>query len=94
MAKTITKYAEVSLQKNLEKGGAWLGHFTIKSEGGELETIYVQAFSNPSAGKRWAKEHAVNATGRKSIKWVIKTADANNKPVHLIGEYGFKVRND
>lgn len=91
MAKKINKSVEISLQKNTEKAGSWLCHFAIKNELGEIEAVYVQAWSNASAGKRWAKALVIEHTGKKSIKMAITMQDEAGKPTLIVGTLAYKV---
>ena len=68
---------KVELTKNNVKGGAWLLTCELLDELGEPERLYVQAWSNASAGKRDAKEQV----NRKTIKWVQSGLDDKGKPI-------------
>lgn len=93
MAKKINAFFEAELIKNTEKGGAWLGEFSVVHDDQEKPVIAGrQAFSNPSAGKRWLKEQVLANTTKKSIKMAATDEkDAKDKPVHFTGTVAFKV---
>jgi len=53
MVKKINAMFETELTKNQEKGGAWLGEFSVVRDDAEQPSASGrQAFSNASAGKR------------------------------------------
>lgn len=93
MAKKINALFEAELIKNQEKGGAWLGEFSVKRD--DMETHSAagrQAFSNASAGKRWLKAMVLANTPKKSIKMAATDAkDVKDKPVHFTGAVAFKI---
>jgi len=90
MAKKVTRTFTATLEKNLEKGGSWLCRVAIRDENGETNSK-VSAWSNASAGKRWVKAELVEITGRKSLKFSIVNADANEKPTLIAGSIDYKV---
>ena len=93
MAKKINASFEAELRKNTEKGGAWLAEFSVTRE--DYDKVVASgrnAFSNPSAGKRWLKEQVLANTNKKSIKMVAtEEKDAKDKPVCFNGLVAFKV---
>ena len=93
MAKKINAMFEAELIKNQEKGGAWLGEFSVVRDDLEQSSASGrQAFSNASAGKRWLKEQVLANTNKKSIKMIASDArDAKDKPVHFEGAVAFKI---
>jgi hypothetical protein len=90
MAKKVTRTFSATLEKNTEKGGSWLCRVAIRDENGETNSK-VSAWSNASAGKRWVKAELVEVTGRKSLKFSIVNADANEKPTLIAGSVDYKV---
>jgi hypothetical protein len=93
MAKKINALFEAELIKNQEKGGAWLGEFSVKRDDMEIASAAGrQAFSNASAGKRWLKAMVLENTNKKSVKMVATDEkDAKDKPVHFTGAVAFKI---
>jgi hypothetical protein len=93
MAKKVNALFEAELVKNQEKGGAWLGEFSVVRDDQEQPSVTGrQAFSNALAGKRWIKAMVLANTTKKSIKMVATEArDIKDKPVHLSGEVAFKI---
>jgi hypothetical protein len=93
MAKKINASLEAELRKNQEKGGAWLGEFSVTRD--DYDKVVVsgrEAFSNASAGKRWLKEQVLANTNKKSIKMIAnEERDAKDKPVFFTGTVAFKV---
>lgn len=93
MAKKINALFEAELIKNQEKGGAWLGEFSVKRD--DMESASAagrQAFSNASAGKRWLKAMVLEHTVKKSIKMTAtEEKDIKEKPVHFTGAVAFKL---
>jgi hypothetical protein len=90
MVKKVTRTFTATLEKNLEKGGSWLCRVAIRDENGETNSK-VSAWSNASAGKRWVKAELVEITGRKSLKFSVVQADANEKPTLIAGSIDYKV---
>jgi hypothetical protein len=93
MAKKVNAMFEAELIKNQEKGGAWLGEFSVVwDDMDEPSASGRQAFSNASAGKRWLKAMVLANTTKKSIKMVASDAkDIKDKPVHFTGSVAFKI---
>jgi hypothetical protein len=93
MAKKINASFEAELRKNQEKGGAWLGEFSVSRD--DYDKVVVsgrEAFSNASAGKRWLKEQVLANTNKKSIKMLPnEERDVKDKPVFFTGTVIFKV---
>ena len=94
MAKKVTQTFQADLWKNTNKGGAWQLEICV----GDAELVKIVGFINPwsnaSAAKRWAKEQAIELTGRKSIKWSINenlSLDEKGKPTYYKAEFAFKV---
>jgi hypothetical protein len=90
MAKKVTRTFTATLEKNTEKGGSWLCRVAVRDENGDTITK-MSAWSNASAGKRWVKAELVAVTGRKSLKFSVVQADANEKPTLIAGSVDFKV---
>ena len=93
MAKKVNAMFEAELIKNQEKGGAWLGEFSVVRDDMEQPSVSGrQAFSNASAGKRWLKAMVLANTTKKSVKMVASDArDIKDKPVHFTGSVAFKI---
>jgi hypothetical protein len=93
MAKKVNAMFEAELIKNQEKGGAWLGEFSVVRDDMDQPSVTGrEAFSNASAGKRWIKAMVLANTTKKSIKMVATDArDVKDKPVHLSGAVAFKI---
>jgi hypothetical protein len=93
MAKKINASFEAELRKNQEKGGAWLGEFSVTRDDYDRVVVSgIEAFSNASAGKRWLKEQVLANTNKKSIKMVAtEEKDVKDKPVRFTGVVAFKV---
>ena len=92
MAKKINKVFEATLNKNLEKGGAWMATVTVKEDGVDtVDVANTAAWANASAGKRWIKEMVQKLTPRKSVKMIAGTAlDAKGKPAAFEGKLTYK----
>lgn len=92
MAKKVDALFEATLQKNLDKGGAWLAQVSVRDEGiDEGFVVTYAAWSNASAAKRWVKERVQAMTPRKSVKMVAGQAlDAKGKPTSFTGAVKFK----
>lgn len=94
MAKKVNVTFEADLIKNTQKGGAWLAEFSVTDNGIGVEKPHVtgiNAFSNPSAGKRWLKEQVLEHTNKKSIKMIAtEDKDEKGKPIHFTGTVAFK----
>ena len=92
MAKKVNSVFEADLIKNTEKGGAWLAEYSVSRD--DYDKVAVagrNAFSNPSAGKRWLKEQVLAHTNKKSIKMVAtEDKDEKGKPIHFTGVVAFK----
>lgn len=93
MAKKVNALFEAELVKNQEKGGAWLGEFSVVRDDQEQPTVTGrEAFSNASAGKRWIKGMVLAHTTKKSVKMVATDArDIKDKPVNFSGAVAFKI---
>ena len=85
-----TRTFAVSLRKNKEQGGAWLLTLQIRNASGVLEN-YESAWSNPSAGKRWAKKYLTEITGRKTIKLGAIEETPEGKPTLIMGSIDYKL---
>jgi hypothetical protein len=92
MAKKVVKTFTATLNKNIEKGGAWLSTVSIETNGLEGIDIFLQtAWSNASAGKRWVKSQVQTLTPRKSVKMIAgEGKDAKGKPTSFVGAVTFK----
>ena len=93
MAKKVNALFEAELIKNQEKGGAWLCEYSVVRDDMDQPVVTGRnAFSNPSAGKRWLKEMVLTHTTKKSIKMAATDArDVKDKPVHFLGAVAFKI---
>jgi hypothetical protein len=93
MAKKINASFEAEMRKNTEKGGAWLVEFSVtRADYDKVVVSGRNAFSNPSAGKRWLKEQVLANTNKKSIKMVpTDEKDIKDKPIAFNGLVSFKV---
>ena len=90
MAKKVNCVLVSNIDKNTDKGGAWLAKVTIQ-EGDDVNYIQSKAWSNASAAKRWVKAIVLEETPKKSIKWVAGTAvDEKGKAVGYTGLLNFK----
>jgi hypothetical protein len=92
MAKKVVKTFTANLNKNTEKGGAWLATVSVETNGIEGIDIFLQtAWSNASAGKRWVKSQVQALTPRKSVKMIAgEGKDAKGKPTSFVGVVTFK----
>lgn len=92
MAKKVVKTFTADLNKNPEKGGAWMAIVKVSTDGMEgSEVINMAAWSNASAGKRWIKSQVQALTPRKSVKMIAgDTKDAKGKPTTFVGVVTFK----
>ena len=93
MAKKVDYKFHAQVTLNSEKGGAWLGEFSVVRDDLEQSSASGrQAFSNASAGKRWLKAMVLANTPKKSIKMVATDEkDVKEKPVHFNGAVAFKI---
>jgi hypothetical protein len=91
MVKKVVKTFTANLNKNTEKGGAWLATVNISDAEGNAGLIYQAAWSNASAGKRWVKSQVQALTPRKSVKMIAgEGKDAKGKPTSFVGVVTFK----
>lgn len=92
MARKVVKTFTANLNKNLEKGGAWMAIVTVTTEGMDgTDAISMAAWSNASAGKRWVKSQVQALTPRKSVKMIAGDGkDAKGKPTSFVGVVTFK----
>jgi hypothetical protein len=92
MAKKESRKFVVNLNKNPEKGGAWLAFVAVINEENVAVAQVTTAWANASAAKRWVKTQVQALTPRKSVKVVAGSAvDVKGKPVSFTGELEFKV---
>ena len=93
MAKKVNAIFEAELIKNQEKGGAWLGEFSVVRDDMDQPSVTGrEAFSNASAGKRWIKAMVLANTTKKSVKMIAtEERDVKDKPVHFNGSVAFKI---
>lgn len=92
MAKKESRKFVVTLHKNPEKGGAWLGFVAVVTDENVAVAQMTTAWANASAAKRWVKTQVQALTPRKSVKMVAGSAvDAKGKPVSFTGELVFKI---
>lgn len=92
MAKKVVKTFSANLNKNLEKGGAWMAIISITTDGMDgTEVLNTSAWSNASAGKRWVKSQVQALTPRKSVKMIAgEGKDAKGKPTSFVGVVTFR----
>jgi hypothetical protein len=92
MAKKVVKTFSANLNKNLEKGGAWMAIVSVTTEGIDgTEVLNTSAWSNASAGKRWVKSQVQALTPRKSVKMIAgEGKDAKGKPTSFVGVVTFR----
>ena len=92
MAKKVVKTFTANLNKNPEKGGAWMAIVTVSTDGIEgSNVVNMAAWSNASAGKRWIKSQVQALTPRKSVKMIAgEGKDAKGKPTSFVGVVTFK----
>lgn len=91
MAKKVNALFEAKLEKNPEKGGAWLASVCTHDEGVDCDGWITTAWSNASAGKRWVKERVQAMTPKKSVKFIAgSTLDAKGKPMTFTGTVAYK----
>lgn len=93
MAEKINCLFNAEIIKNQAQGGAWLAEFQVERDD-EMKPRYAgrNAFSNPSAAKRWIREMVILHTNKKSIKFTSNDErDAKGKPVFFNGNVAFKV---
>lgn len=93
MAKKVNVVFSADMAKNLDKGGAWLAEFDVVYDYEDKPRVSGRdAFSNPSAAKRWLKEMVLQHTNKKSIKMIAGSdKDAKDKPINFSGTVVFKV---
>jgi hypothetical protein len=91
MAKKESRKFVVNLNKNPEKGGAWLAFVAVVTDEDVALAQLTTAWANASAAKRWVKTQVQALTPRKSVKMVAGSAvDAKGKPVTFTGELSYK----
>ena len=92
MARKVVKTFTANLNKNLEKGGAWMAIVNVTTEGIEgSDVVNMAAWSNASAGKRWIKSQVQALTPRKSVKMIAgEGKDAKGKPTSFVGVVTFR----
>jgi len=92
MAKKVVKTFSANLNKNLEKGGAWMAIVSVTTDGIDgTEILNTSAWSNASAGKRWVKSQVQALTPRKSVKMIAgESKDAKGKPTSFVGVVTFR----
>jgi len=92
MAKKVVKTFSANLNKNLEKGGAWMAIVNVTTDGIEgSNVVNMAAWSNASAGKRWVKSQVQALTPRKSVKMIAgEGKDLKGKPTSFVGVVTFK----
>ncbi len=92
MVKKVVKTFSANLNKNLEKGGAWMAIVSVTTEGIDgTEVLNTSAWSNASAGKRWVKSQVQALTPRKSVKMIAgEGKDAKGKPTSFVGVVTFR----
>jgi hypothetical protein len=92
MAKKVVKTFSANLNKNLEKGGAWMAIINVTTEGIDgTDVLSTSAWSNASAGKRWVKSQVQALTPRKSVRMIAgEGKDAKGKPTSFVGVVTFR----
>jgi hypothetical protein len=92
MAKKVVKTFSANLNKNLEKGGAWMAIISVTTKGIDgTDVLSTSAWSNASAGKRWVKSQVQALTPRKSVKMIAgEGKDAKGKPTSFVGVVTFR----
>ena len=92
MAKKVVKTFTAKLNKNTEKGGAWMAIISITTDGMDgTEILNTSAWSNASAGKRWVKSQVQALTPRKSVKMIAgEGKDAKGKSTSFVGVVTFR----
>ena len=92
MARKVVKTFTANLNKNTEKGGAWMATVSVTTEGIDgLDVLNMAAWSNASAGKRWVKSQVQALTPRKSVKMIAgEGKDAKGKPTSFVGVVTFR----
>jgi len=92
MARKVVKTFTANLNKNTEKGGAWMAVVSVTTEGLDgTEVLNTAAWSNASAGKRWVKSQVQALTPRKSVKMIAgESKDAKGKPTSFVGVVTFR----
>jgi len=92
MAKKVVKTFTANLNKNLEKGGAWMAIISITTDGMDgTDVLNTSAWSNASAGKRWVKSQVQALTPRKSVKMIAgEGKDIKGKLTSFVGVVTFK----
>jgi hypothetical protein len=92
MAKKVVKTFSANLNKNLEKGGAWMAIVSVTTEGIDgTDVLSTSAWSNASAGKRWVKSQVQALTPRKSVKMIAgEGKDVKGKPTSFVGVVTFR----
>ena len=92
MARKVVKTFTANLNKNTEKGGAWMAIVNVTTEGIEgSDVVNMAAWSNASAGKRWIKSQVQALTPRKSVKMIAgEGKDLKGKPTSFVGVVTFK----
>ena len=92
MAKKVVKTFTAKLNKNIEKGGAWMAIISITTDGMDgTDVLNTSAWSNASAGKRWVKSQVQALTPRKSVKMIAgEGKDAKGKPTSVVGVVTFR----
>ena len=92
MAKKVVKTFTAKLNKNIEKGGAWMAIISITTDGMDgTDVLNTSAWSNASAGKRWVKSQVQALTPRKSVKMIAgQGRDTKGKPTLFVGVVTFK----
>jgi len=92
MAKKESRKFVVTLNKNPEKGGAWLAFVAVVTDEDVAIAQLTTAWANASAAKRWVKAQVQAMTPRKSVKMIAGSAvDLKGKPVSFTGELAFKI---
>ena len=92
MAKKVVKTFSANLNKNTEKGGAWMAIVSVTTEGIDgTEILNTSAWSNASAGKRCVKSQVQALTPRKSVKMIAgEGKDSKGKPTSFVGVVTFR----
>ena len=91
MAKKELKTFRASINKNREKGGAWLCTLSVQNELGTVDMLETTAWSNASAAKRHAKARVKELTPRKSMSFVGSALDEKEKPTAFSGTIQYRI---
>lgn len=66
----------INIQKNMEKGGAWLATFVERDREGNTVSSGASAWTTLPKAKKWG----AGVVGRSRLNWTIVSATPDNKP--------------